>query len=156
MTSESFPTLAYSLMLQDFPESLVLTLAAFSLLNLRLWERRVFYIALLQTGTNLVRLLPIAFGMHSALLLISLTVYIRAFTGARLSRVFQAVIVCFAIVAGTELLYGGPLLRLTGLTYAAAFASPFWRAAFALPYEVVLLLVALGKDYYDRKRGLIC
>lgn len=73
-----------------------------------------------------------------------------------MSRIFQAVLICFAIIAGTELLYLRPLLNLTGLTYEAAFAYPFWRAAFALPYEVLLLFTALGKDYYNRKRGLVC
>jgi hypothetical protein len=156
MVRESFLSLLYSLVLQDFPESLVIALAVFSFLNLRLWGKRVFFIALLQTGTNLVRLLPIAFGMHSVLLIISLAFYTRIFTGARLSRIFQAALICFALIAAAELIYAKSLLNLAGLTYEAAFANPFWRAAFALPYEVLLFLTALGKDYYNRKRGLVC
>lgn len=39
MVRESFPSLLYSLVLQDFPESLAIALAVFSFLNLRLWEK---------------------------------------------------------------------------------------------------------------------
>lgn len=49
----------------------------------------------------------------------------------------------------------GPLLKLTGISYETAFANPFLRSAFALPYEVVLGLAALGKNYYNCKKGLI-
>lgn len=156
MVRETLPQLLYALVLQDLPESFVLTLAAFSLLNLRLRDKRIPAIVLLQTVTNLVRLLPLAFGMHSVLLLIALALYIRLFTGARLSRILLAVMTCFALVAAAELLYTGPLLRVTGLTYEAAFANPFFRAVFALPYETMLLLLALAKNHYNRRKGLVC
>lgn len=41
MVRESFLSLLYSLVLQDFPESLAIALAVFSFLNLRLWEKRL-------------------------------------------------------------------------------------------------------------------
>lgn len=156
MFEETFPSILYALLLQDFPESLVETMAVFSLLNLRIKDRKVLAIALLQTLTNLVRLLPIAFGMHSVILILSLAVYTRIFTRARLSKIFLAVLVCFALIATTELIYARPLLNFTGLEYEEVFANPFLRAAFALPDIVVLLVVALGKNYYNQKKGLIC
>jgi hypothetical protein len=155
MTGETFPALLWALLLQDFPESLVITLFIFSLLNLRLWDKRVLYVALLQTVTNLVRLLPIAFGIHTVILTISLVVYTRLFTGARVSRIFVAVLVCLIIVLGIEMVLCIPLLRLTGLSYETMFTNPFLRAAFALPYEIILLLSALGKNRYNRKKGLL-
>ena len=127
----------------------------FSLLNLRLRDKRVLFIALLQTVTNLVRLLPIAFGIHSVVLIISLATYTRLFTGARLSRTFATALVCFVILIALEMVYIRPLLNLTGLSYETVFTSPFLRAAFALPYEVILLLLALGKNHYNRKKGLL-
>jgi len=156
MLSESLTHALTALVLQDFPESLVEAMVVFSLLNIRLRDRRILAVAVLQTLTNLVRYLPIAFGMHSVILIISLAVYTRLLTGTRLSRTFLAVLVCFAIVMVAELTYSVPLLRLTGLTYEGSFANPFLRAAFALPYEALLLLVALGKNYYNLKRGLTC
>lgn len=156
MFKETFPGIIYALLLQDFPESLVETMAVFSLLNLRIKDRKILAIALLQTLTNLVRLLPIAFGVHSVILILSLAAYTRLFTRAQLSKIFLAVVVCFALIATAELTYLQPLLNLTGLEYEEVFANPFLRAAFALPYTVLLLVLALVKNYYNQKRGLVC
>ncbi|WP_338834112.1 hypothetical protein MHLNE_04690 [Moorella humiferrea] len=156
MFKETFPGIIYALLLQDFPESLVETMAVFSLLNLRIKDRKILAIALLQTFTNLVRLLPIAFGVHSVILILSLAAYTRLFTRAQLSKIFLAVLLCFALIATAELIYAQPLLNLTGLEYEEVFANPFLRAAFALPYTVLLLVLALVKNYYNQKRGLVC
>ncbi|SMC00007.1 hypothetical protein SAMN00808754_3210 [Thermanaeromonas toyohensis ToBE] len=156
MVKETFPAAIYALFLQDFPESLAMSLLVFSILGLKLRDKRIIYIALLQALTNLVRHLPIAFGMHSVLLLFSLVLYTRLFTRQPLSRIFLAGLVCFTILAISELLYTKPLLNLTGIPYTYAFTNPFLRAAFALPGEITLLVVALGKNYYNQKKGLIC
>lgn len=155
MVHETFPNILYALLLQDFPESVVITMAVFSLINFRLWDRRVLWVALLLTFTNLVRLLPIAFGMHSVLLIISLAIFTRFFTKAKLSRIFLAVVVCYAILVTAEMIYAKPLLKMTGLSYETVFYNPFLRAAFALPYEIILLLLALVKNYYNHRKGLI-
>ncbi|HBT48078.1 MAG TPA: hypothetical protein DEA73_09445 [Peptococcaceae bacterium] len=156
MVQESFPAVLYALLLQDLPESLLLSMAVFSLLNLNIRDRRVMFVGLLQTFTNLVRLLPIAFGMHSVILIISISVYTRLFTRTRLSNALLATLVCFAAIVTAELIYVKPLLSYTGLQYEEVFANPFLRAAFALPDMMVLLALALAKDYYNRKRGLVC
>lgn len=155
MGSETLPNLLYALLLQDFPESLVSVLLVFSILNLRLWDRRVLAVATLQTITNLVRLLPIAFGVHTVILVISMSIYIHLLTKARLSRIFVAVLVCVVIVLGTEMLYTKMLLSMSGLSFGQVFANPFLRAAFAMPYEIILLLLSLGKNYYNTKKGLV-
>lgn len=155
MFEKTWANFIISLLLQDFPESLVMTLFVFSILNLRLRDKKVLYVVLSQTVTNLVRLLPIAFGVHSVILIITLALYTRLFTRAPLSKIFLAVLICFALVALAELAYTKPFLSLTGLSYEKAFANPFLRAAFALPYEVILLGLALGKNYYNHKKGLL-
>lgn len=155
MAHETFPNLFYALLLQDLPESLALTLAVFSLLNLKLYDKRVLWIALLMTLINLVRLLPIAFGMHSVILIISLGILISVFTGIKLSRVFIAVLICFAVIATAESIYVEPLIKLTGLKYEVVFNNPFLRSAFALPDLVIILLIAFCKNFYNKKKGLI-
>ncbi|MGI9951637.1 hypothetical protein V3F56_04665 [Moorellaceae bacterium AZ2] len=156
MVQESFPAVLYALLLQDLPESLLMAMVVFSLLNLSIWDRRILFVGILQTLTNLVRILPIAFGMHSVILLLSISIYTRLFTRAQLSKIFLSALVCFALIVTTELIYVRPLLSFTGLQYEEVFANPFLRAAFALPDMIVLLAVALGKNYYNRKRGLTC
>ncbi|MGB9886534.1 MAG: hypothetical protein ACPLRW_05995 [Moorellales bacterium] len=152
---ERLPDLLYALVLQDFPESLVMTLVVLSLLNYRLLRPRTIIIALLQTVTNLVRLLPVVFGMHTVVLLISLTVYTSIFTRARLTRVLLAVLICGAVALAAEMLYVAPLLRFTGMTYQQVYANPFYRALFSVPYEVLLLAVALGKNWFNHRRGWV-
>ena len=155
MFEKTFSNIIFALLLQDFPESLVMTLFVFSFLNFRLRDKKVLYVVLLQTITNLVRLLPIAFGIHSVIMIITLAIYTRLFTKAQLSKIFMAVLICFAIIALAELAYAKPLLKLIDLTYETVFANPFLRAAFALPYEIILLGLSLGKNYYNHKKGLI-
>lgn len=155
MTGETFNlNLLYAMLLQDFPESVVSTLFVFSFVNLRLRDRRILYIALLQTVTNLVRLLPIAFGIHTVILIFSLTVFTRLFTRVRLGSAFIAALVCFLILFIMEGIYTEPLLKFTGASYKTVFANPFLRAAFALPYEMVLLVAALLKNHYNHKKEL--
>ncbi|SHE43896.1 hypothetical protein SAMN02745218_00309 [Desulfofundulus australicus DSM 11792] len=95
MFGETLTEALLALPVQDLPESIVMTMAVFALLGLPLEWRKIAAVALLQTVTNLVRLLPIAFGMHTVILAISLAIYTRLFTGARFSRSFLAVIICF-------------------------------------------------------------
>ncbi|MCR4419308.1 MAG: hypothetical protein QHH27_06285 [Clostridia bacterium] len=152
LVEERFPGLLYALALQDFPESLVMTLVVLSFLNYRLLRPRTFYIALLQTATNLVRLLPV---VHTVVLVVSLALYTWAFTRARMARVLYAVLLCFAITIGTEFLYLKPLLSVTKMTYQEVFVNPFYRALFAAPYEAVLLAVALAVNAYNRRRGTL-
>jgi hypothetical protein len=139
--------------IQDLPESIILTLSMFSLLALPLTWRKIIAIGFLQALVNMVRLLPIVAGIHSIILLISLAVFVGLFTRVRLSKVFVAAFVIFGIVIILEMIYVGPLLRITGLTYEASFVNPFFRALFSLPYEIVLLAIAVGMNYYNRRKG---
>jgi len=142
-----------NLILQDFPESLVNALACFAFLKLRFEWKKILIIALLQTITNLVRLLPIAFGMHTIILLISLTIYIRIFTRLSLLNIFTATTSCFLIVVVLELIYIKPLLNITHLSYEYTASVPVLRAAFTLPYELVLLVLALFLNHKNKKMG---
>ena len=152
---ENFPNFLWFLLLQDVPESLCFSLAAFSLLNLKLKDRRVLVVAGLQALTNLVRLLPIGFGVHSILLVLSLALYTHLFTRRPFSHTLLAAIFCMALVAVTEAISLPILFKLTGLEYQQVFWDPKLRALFSLPDFAALLGVALGKDYYNRKRGLV-
>lgn len=145
----------YFLLLNALPESLVETMAVFSILNLRLNAKKILAIAALQVAINLILFLPINWGIHSVILLFSLAIFTHIFTRARLSRIFLAVLICFAIITFTELIYAEPLFKLTGLAYKDVMNSPFLISAFAVPYELVFLVLALAKDRYNRRKGII-
>ena len=155
MTQELLPELI-ALVLQDFPESMVMTLLIFSLAKIRYEAKPILSIAAIMALTNLiVRSLPIAFGVHTVILIIAIVFYTRLFTGAKLSKIFLSVLLTSALVATAEMVYIKPLLNWTGLTLDEVYANPFLRSAFALPEEVLMLLLALGINRYRfKKRGL--
>lgn len=146
-----------SLILQDFPESVVFTLVCFILLNFKLEWKKILIIALLQTFTNLVRLLPIAFGMHTIILTISLVLYIRIMTNSKLSNIFIAVITCMVVVVISQILYLKPMINLFNLDLQGVISSPFYRAVFSIPEYIALLLIpAVKKIYLHYSRKNTC
>ncbi|OAT87051.1 hypothetical protein [Desulfotomaculum copahuensis] len=153
MLKESVHNFFLLMVLQGFPESLAMTMFVFSFVGLRLEPGKILLVALLQTATNLVLLLPIAFGVHTILLIFALAFYVRLATDARLSKVMVAVVGCFVIVGVTEFLYISPLLHLTGLSYVTVTASPGLSALFSLPYDVLLVVMALVKNQRNKKAG---
>ncbi len=143
-----------ALVLQDIPESLFLTLFIFSLVKIKYKTKPILSIVSLMAVTNLiVRLLPIAFGVHTIILIFAITIYTRLFTKAKLSRIFLSVLVFIAGLVAVEWIYSEPLLKWTGLTYEECYANPFLRAAFALPGELFMLFLALGINFYNKKKG---
>ena len=154
MLQEIYPEVI-ALLLQDFPEGLVMTLLIFSLVKIRYEAKPILSIASLMALTNLlVRQLPIAFGVHTVMIIVAFALFTRLFTRAQLSKIFLSVLMTAAILVAAEMVYAEPLFNWTGLTYEECFANPFLRAAFALPGELTVLLVALVINYYNaKKRG---
>lgn len=142
-----------SLLLQDLPESLLSTLVCFSFLRLRWDWKRITVITFLMTLTNLVRLLPIAFGVHSLVLIFFLALYLNLFTKVRMSKTLSAAIFCLVIVAATQMLYLPPFLKITGYTMEQILASPLLRCVASLPYFVILLVVALLIQRNNHKKN---
>lgn len=142
-----------SLLLQDFPESFVTVIAAFALLKLKFDYKKIFSISVLQTFTNLIRLLPIAFGMHSIILLIALNIYIRIFTKGKMPKILTATILLFIIMIAMQTVYIQPLLKVTNLSYEDVASSPALRAAFTLPYELVFLGLAVFLNQKNKKQN---
>ena len=144
-----------AMVLQDFPESLVVTMLAFSLLNLRFQAKQILAVAALQAVTNQLQLLNINSGVHMAIMIISLAVYIRVVARPLLSRSLLVALISYLVLSIVEVASVPPLIKIAGLSLPDVYANPFLRSAFTLPYEVVLLLAALGKNYYNHKRGII-
>jgi hypothetical protein len=140
-----------SLLFQDLPESFILALAVFALLRLRFDYKKIFIVAILQTFTNLIRLLPIAFGVHTVILIITLSVYIRLVTKENLPKILGSSILVFVILVAMQAVYAEPLLNITNLSYDEVAASPLLRGAFCLPYEIVILGLAICLNYKNKK-----
>jgi signal transduction histidine kinase len=145
-----------ALLLQDIPESLAMTLLIFSLVKIRYEAKPIFCIVFMMALTNIiVRSLPIAFGVHTIILIFALVFYTRIFTGAQLSKIFLSVLLTSAFLVAAEMIILKPLLHWTGTTFEECTTNPFIKAAFALPEELILLLLALGINHYNvKKKGL--
>lgn len=142
-----------SLLLQDFPEGIATVMACFALLKLRFDWKIIIILALLWAITNLVRLLPIAFGMHTIILTITLIIYLRFLTRAKLLNIFKATLFCLLIVISLELIYYKPLLDVTLFSHDYVDSVPILRSLFTLPYELVLLVLALFLNNRNKKMG---
>jgi energy-coupling factor transporter transmembrane protein EcfT len=119
-----------ALLLQDIPESLAMTLLIFSLVKIRYEAKPIFCI-------------------------VALVFYTRIFTRAQLSKIFLSVLLTSAFLVAAEMIILKPLLHWTGTTFEECTANPFIKAAFALPEELILLLLALGINHYNvKKKGL--
>ena len=149
MAGINVPKEIIAFFLQDFPESVIMVLFVFGLLRLRFQWKTVVAIAFLQSLANFVRLLPVAAGIHTVILIITLSVLVGVFTRERPSKVFISVLVCSVFILLLEVIYAPPLFRLTGLNYEIVFNNPYLRALFSLPYEAILLVLALLKNYYN-------
>lgn len=137
-----------SLLFQDFPESTIITIVCFILLNLKFEWKKILIIAILQTFTNLVRLLPIAFGVHTVILTFSLVLYIRMATNLKLSKIFMAVITSMVVLIISQLIYYKPMMELFNLDYQGVTSSPFYRAVFSIPEYIALLLIPTVKKIF--------
>lgn len=140
-----------NLLLQDFPEGVVTVMACFALLKLRFDWKKILLLSLLWALTNLVRLLPIVYGTHTIILLITISVYLRIITGAKLTEIFKATTLCVMIIIVLERIYTAPLLKIAHLSYEYAVTIPAYRALFSLPYESALLIMALLLNYRTKK-----
>ncbi len=145
-----------ALLLQDLPESLVMLLLIFSLAKIKYEVRPIVSITGLMVLTNLaVRLLPIAFGAHTIILIFAFAIFTRLFTKAKLSKIFFSVLLTGVVLVIAEMITLMPLLKWTGVSLDECLANPYLKAAFALPEELLLLLLALGIRHYNlHKKGL--
>lgn len=141
----------FSLLFQDFPESFIFALAVFALLRLRFDYKKIFIVAILQTFTNLIRLLPIAFGVHTLILMFTLAIYVRLVTKENVLRTLGSSIIVFVILAAVQAIYIEPILKITNLSFEEVGASPILRGIFCLPYELVILGLALFLNYRNKK-----
>ncbi len=155
MSYGSLPYICVFLLLNAFPENLVVTMAIFGILNLRFKIGKILVIAALQAIANLVGFLPVNPGVHSIILIFSLVIFIRIFTRAQLSWIFLSVLACWIVINLSVMIYLHPLLRLTGLTYETVNNNPFLVSAFIVPYELLFIVIALVKNHYNRRRGLL-
>ncbi|NPV26782.1 MAG: hypothetical protein HPY81_04835 [Firmicutes bacterium] len=141
------------LLLQGIPETMGITAVALAFANLQLNWRIIIAVGVIEGLTiYLIRLLPIPFGFHTILLMITLPVFIKVATRQPFSSVLiRAGAIAVVIMAAVELLVIWPLFKLLNLSVEEANANTALWIITGWPQVVVLFGVAWLKDRHRRK-----
>ncbi|KKM10279.1 hypothetical protein SY88_14565 [Clostridiales bacterium PH28_bin88] len=138
---------------QAIPESSGLVAAAMAVMGVPLNWRKIVLLGVLQAVSALViRQLPVAFGIHTVLLIFLLVLYLRMATGAALSQAFKGVISSFVILIVSEIFSTQLLLSLTQVPIEQVATRPWLMVLFTLPQVVVLFVIALLVNRRNRRK----
>ncbi len=138
----------FFLIVQALPESIIITFVCFYLLNIQIEWKKILFISILETITNLVHYLPLSFGMPTIILVLAQAFYIRIATKYRLSKIFIAVITCLIVIALSESISTVLLLQFLNLEYEQVYSTPYLRALFSIPGYIFLLLIPVTRKSY--------
>ena len=129
--------------LQNWPESIVIIFFCCAVLAIKPDFKKIILMAAIQGLVNYVALLPISYGFHTGILTITLIVLIYMVTGASLPRIVFSVLLCLVVFIAVEIAILPLLLKAAGKSYLEVYNNPLLRAAFSLPQEISLLVLAL-------------
>ncbi|KJS22960.1 MAG: hypothetical protein VR72_03470 [Clostridiaceae bacterium BRH_c20a] len=141
-----------TVLLISLPEEILLTAVGLQLFGIKLSFRRLVLIGALQAMVSYcIRLLPLAFGIHTMLqipifaLVIWLIIrvpYLIALTCILVSASFYMVI---------DATLGPLLLHLTGIPLEQVLATPSLQILFFLPQGLIVFFIVLLLYFYDLK-----
>lgn len=143
---------------QAIPEEWGLVAAALAVMRLPLnWRRIAFVGTVLAVSAIILRQLPVAFGIHTVLLIFLLVLYLRMATGAALSLTFKGAITSFVVLVVAEIFFSQLLLTLTEVPIEQVAVQPWLTVLFTLPQVGVLFVFALLMDrrnWRKNRRGV--
>jgi len=132
------------LFLQFLPETLVLTFLTIIFLKTDLDIKKLLIISILNTITSFFyRLLPLTFGFHTILSIITLTFFVCYFFKVKLLTVFFAILKTFIIFGVVELISFNLFLLLTGNTTETVLNNQTLKTTAILLQSLILLLIGL-------------
>jgi len=126
-------------LLQGIPECLVSTALAMVIAMGCLQWKKIVLIGLIQAClVYLVRLLPITFGVHTILMIISLAVLLAAIAKVKLITSLTVSIVTFTVIFVCEAFSRWFIVRVGLISPEDMAGSVFWRVVMGLPQIIVL------------------
>ena len=123
---------------------------AFSLLvvvitkDLKNWKKAIFVGVVLAVALHFIRMLPIAFGVHTSLAMILAVTLYKIALDTDLAMVMKAVIIGTLLIALGEFLFYLLSIGFVGLAFEEIGNSIFWRIV--LGYFPIVFLI-LGTTY---------
>ncbi|MBS3975315.1 MAG: hypothetical protein KGZ75_01085 [Syntrophomonadaceae bacterium] len=134
-----------SLIFHAIPEGIALTALVWSFLKLPFqWKSIVFIGFLHGIISYFVRLLPVSFGIHTALLIFGLTILICVWSKTYFSTTLFRVVFAVFILALGEVVIGGSLLAIFNISWDELQNSQWIRVLLGTPNTFFILVIALS------------
>lgn len=137
---------------QGIPECLALAALVLVLVGQVPGVRQVLLIGLPQAvAAYLLRLLPLAFGVHSIILIITMAALLNVLLRVRLSRGLLAALLALVVLITLEAVSFSLLSRRTGMTLEEVLGSNFLAVIYGWPHIILILSLVL---FLYRRRHL--
>ncbi|GAB6137463.1 hypothetical protein [Halanaerobaculum tunisiense] len=130
-----------SLFLQSIPESIALVFSAVVFLKVTI-DRRVVFIGLIQgLMVYFFRSLPITFGFHTILSLISYTILLTFFYKRRVLESFVSILKTIILLSIFEILTMNILVHIIDKPIEVIIENQLWKTIAMMPQIILLFLV---------------
>lgn len=142
-------------LLQAILETSATTALAVVFLGMRLVWKNIFTIGLIiAAAMYLIRLLPLAFGIHFIISLVILASLLHVIMKIRFSRCLLTALVAGLILAVFETVGIYLLTAFAGISFEQASEDVTLRFIFGCPHIILLFLLVLVLDRWKRGRQL--
>ncbi len=142
----------YQFIFHSIPESIVLFSLALALAGNKLEYKKIFLVGLtLAISIYIIRLLPIAIGIHTIIFIIVLAILLKLYTTIKLSRSLLLALLTQIILAIIETISLVLSTNLLGLTYEQLASDKLLWIVAGWPHIIVTFLVVLAINKRKRK-----
>lgn len=128
------------LLFQGLPETIAMAVFVLTFSNFKLNWRLVLFLGLIQVFTTyFIRMLPLPFGMHTIILVITLSAYVKVATKISLYKALQGSALCIVILALVEISVDWLLFSFLGISFEEAMTNEALWILLGWPQILVLL-----------------
>ncbi len=138
---------------QGIPECLAVTGLALVLIGRSLELRNVLLIGLPYAGiAYLVRLLPLSFGIHTILFVITLAIMLNVRIKIQFSKSLLTALVVLVILAAIEMILATLIYSLSSTSFEQVKQNIFLWIIYGWPQIIVIFLLSVAIDRWRKNR----
>lgn len=140
-----------SAIFQGIPESTALVFLTLVFLRVRLNWGFILFFGVLQTAAAfLIRMLPLAFGVHSVVLILVLSVFMTYATKLHFIKIVPNAIIAFIVLLASEFLSFTIITKVFNLSIDIIAKEQLFRILVGLPHVVLMFFVGLIIIYFRK------
>ncbi|MBS3970209.1 MAG: hypothetical protein KGZ94_08855 [Clostridia bacterium] len=141
-----------SAIFQGIPESTALVFLTLVFLRAKLNWSSILFLGVLQTAAAfLIRMLPLAFGVHTVILILILASLIAYVSKREIIKVIPAAIVSFVMLLLFEFAIFKTLMSMFDISFDMLIKNKLLKIAIATPQWVLLFLTGFIIQYFRGK-----